>query len=126
MNKKNFWITNISNMDVSLADLNLTIRAYSSINLLDNKHYHYTLEQLENSKSSGSLFKKRNKVYVRKVPPMFSKINLPVVEDAFIPTRKKSLYEIKQEKYEELLVSDDEFAEENADLADLDRKKAGV
>ncbi len=125
MSKKDFWITNISNTDVSLADLNLTIRAQSSINLLDNKHYNYTLEQLERSKVSGSLFKKSNKVYVRKVPPMFSKINLPVVEDAFIPNRKKSLYEIKQEKYEELLISDDEFAEENADLADLDRKKAG-
>jgi len=123
MSPQNFWITNISNVDVSLSDLNLTIRAYSSINLLDNKHYNFKIDQLKKSAESGSIFKKRNKIYVRKVPPIYNKINLPVVDDAFIPTRQKSAYEIKQEKYEELLISDDAFAEENADLAELDRKK---
>jgi hypothetical protein len=121
--KLSFWVTNLSNMNVSLTDLNLTIKAFSTVNLLDMRHYQYTLEQLQKSATAGSLFKKRNKLVVRKVAPPDpkreeKKSNLQSV----IPSREKSIFEIKEEKYEELQITDEQFAMENADTADMDTK----
>lgn len=119
---KEFWITNICNRNVSLADLNLTIKAYSSINLLDSKHYHCSIEQIEQSVSKGSIYNKRNKIFVRKVAPEITvATQIPFRQDEVIPNRHTSLFEIKQEKYEELELSDEEFANENADIAEQDR-----
>ena len=115
-----FWLTNLSNMNVSLADLNLTVKAYSSVNLLDNRHYYYTLEQLEQSTKSGSIFKKRDKMVVRKIAPGILKANIPLLRETFIPTRERSTLAIKEEKYEELHVSDEEFAEDNIETAVMD------
>jgi hypothetical protein len=117
-----FWITNISPMNVSLADLNLTIKAYSSVNLLDKKHYQYTRDQLRKSCDSGSVFKKRNKLVVRKVAPEIIKANVPLAQETFIPSRERSLLSIKEEQYDELNVSDEEFAKQNADIVELDNK----
>jgi len=122
MNRKDFWVTNICNRNVSLADLNLTINAFSSVNLLDSRHYHYTIEELERSASVGSIFKKRDKIVKREVAPEITKMNVPFVRETYIPSREKSIYEIPQEKYDELTISDEQFAEENADIADLDTK----
>jgi hypothetical protein len=124
-----FWVTNISNMNVSLADLNLTVKAYSSVNLLDKKHYYYTQEQLTKSVESGSIHKKRDKIIVRKVAPEILKANVPLTRETFIPTRERSLLAIKEENYEELTLSEEDqkksdemFAKENADTADADTK----
>jgi hypothetical protein len=122
MRRKDFWVTNISNTNVSLADLNLTIKAFSSVNLLDSKHYYYTLDQLEKSQNSGSIYKKRDKIFVRAVAPEVIRMNVPFTRETYIPTRERSVLEIKEEKYEELNVSDEQFAEENAEIADLDTK----
>jgi len=131
MNKSEYWVTNICNRNVSLADLNLTIKAFTSVNLLDSKHYYYTLEQLEKSKKSGSIFKKRDKIKVREVAPEIIKMDMPYIRDAIIPSRQRSIYEISEQKYEELdflehqenqFAEDMRFAEENAELADLDTK----
>lgn len=112
---KEFWICNVSNKDVSLSDLHLTIRSYKSINLLDNKHYHYTWEQIVNSCTSGSIFKKRDKIFLRDSAPIYRKKNLEIDRDSIIPNREKSIFEIKQEKFEELDITDEEFAEQNSD-----------
>jgi hypothetical protein len=124
-----FWVTNISNMNVSLADLNLTVKAFSSVNLLDKKHYYYTQEQLTKSFESGSIHKKRDKIIVRKVAPEILKANVPLTRETFIPTRERSLLAIKEENYEELNLSEEDqkksdemFAKENADTADADTK----
>lgn len=124
-----FWVTNISNMNVSLADLNLTVKAFSSVNLLDKKHYYYTQEQLTKSFEMGSIFKKRDKIIVRKVAPEILKANIPLTRETFIPTRERSLLAIKEENYEELNLSEEDqkksdelFAKENADTADADTK----
>jgi len=123
MNKnKAFWITNISNRNVSLADLNLTIPAFSSINLLKHGHYYYTVEQLEKSAKDGSIYNKRDKIFVRKVEPETITMNIPWNEETFIPDRSRSLFQIKQEKYAELDLSDEAFAEENAEIAEQDRE----
>ena len=54
---------------MSLADLRLTIRRGESRNLLDTRHYKYTLEQLEKSAATGSIFAKRSKIKIRSIPP---------------------------------------------------------
>lgn len=118
--RKDFWVTNRSNRNVSLGDLNLTIKAYACVNLLDSRHYHYTLEQLENSIKSGSLFIKRDKIIMA-----HSKVNI-IPENKFIESKselyiykKKSSFELQQKNYEELSFeedqkkSDEKFAEES-------------
>jgi hypothetical protein len=123
-----FWVTNICPMNVSLADLALTIKAYTSVNLLDKKHYQYTPEQLQKSFTSGSIFKKRDKIVIRKIAPEILRANVPLTRETFIPTRERSLLVIKEENYEELNTeedqkkSDEAFASANADLADADSK----
>ena len=119
-NQETFWVTNISKMNVSLADLNVTIKALSSVNLLDSKHYSLTKEQLLKSAKEGSLFSKRNKVFVRKVAPEGEKPKTLFNRESAIPSRERSVYAIKEEQYEELHMSDTEFASENADLAEMD------
>ncbi len=130
-----FWVTNMSPRNVTLADLALNIRAFSTVNLMDKRHYKYTLEQLLKSKESGSLFKKRDKIAVRDVPPpdpdKTSKI--PFVESAVLPTRQRSLYQIEDQEYEELKVSEEDqkkqdeiYAKENADLAELDAQRSVI
>ena len=118
MKKMFFWVTNTCNRNVSLADLNLTIKAFSSVNLLDRKHYSYTLEQLQKSATNGSLFKKRHIISVRKVEPTIMRMNIPLSTETYIPNRQRSVLEIKEELYEELDVSDEQFASENSDIAE--------
>lgn len=118
--QQTFWVTNISNRNVSLTDLNLTIKAFSSVNLLDGKHYYYTLEQLEKSKLNGSIFNKRNKIKVREVAPEIIKMNIPFDSETFIPSRQHSVLEIKHINYEELDISDDSFAEGNIEITNMD------
>lgn len=118
MKKISFWLTNLSNRNVSLADLNLTIKAFSTVNLMNTKHYYYTLEQLEKSASSGSIYKKRKILSVRKVEPTIFKMDVPILRETYIPSRERSVYSIKEEHYAELSVSDEEFANQNADMID--------
>ena len=118
MSKETFWVTNISNMNVTLSDLNLTIKANSSVNLLDNKHYYYNKKQLIDSAASGSIYKKSDKIFIRKVSPTFEKINQLQLSSNSLPSRDRSIFVIKHENYEELELSDDEFAEQNSDLVD--------
>lgn len=115
-----FWVTNLSNRNVSLSDLNLTIKAFTSVNLMDTKHYSYTIEQLQKSAKNGSLFKKQSKIVVRKVAPEVIKMNMPFLSETYIPSRERSIFTIKQENYDELNVSDEEFANENSETAAMD------
>ncbi len=117
-----FWITNICNRNVTLSDLAINIPAYRTVNLMDTKHYQYNLEQLQKSAHSGSLFKKRDKIAVRKVAPEIQKEGKPINRQTAIPSRERSTLEIKEEKYEELQITDDEFANDNAELAEMDSK----
>lgn len=119
-------------MNVTLADLALNIRAFTTVNLLDKKHYNYTLEQLLKSKESGSLFKKRDRVMVREVPPPeHDKEHTPIQREAIMPSRERSILIIEEKEYEELKVSEEDqkkqdeiYAQENADLAEIDIQRA--
>jgi hypothetical protein len=132
-----FWLTNFSNRNVSLTDLNLTVKAFSSVNLLDHKHYYYTIDQLVKSATEGSIFKKRRMLRVRQITPIITKMDMPFLRETFIPSREHSILTIEEANYEELKVSDDfnkeneEFAKENADIAASDLqpmfiKKEGI
>jgi hypothetical protein len=125
-----FWVTNASPMNVTLSDLAINIKAFTTVNLLDTKHYNYTLDQLIKSKTSGSLFKKRDKIAIRDVaPPTIVKYKLPFLEESAIPSRERSVFSIKETEYDELKVSDDkdtqnkldeEYAKEIIELTDPD------
>lgn len=109
--KPTFWVTNFSKRDVALADLGVTIKAMTSVNLLDIKHYpHITLAMLEQSETSGSMYKKRDKINHRKVPPeSLPKERIQVDTQAVLPLQARSILEIKEEKYEELNIFDDDI-----------------
>lgn len=130
-----YWVTNRSNRNVTLADLALNIKAMTTINLLDEKHYHYTIEQLEHSRLSGSIFKKGAMVSVRDVPPPKQERNsIAIVRDAIFPSKERSIFVINQTEYDELKFDnideketqnkiDEDYAAENADLTDADYKR---
>lgn len=148
---KTFWVTNISNRNVSLTDLNLTIKAMSVVNLLDVRRYQFTEEQLETSITSGSLYLKRDMIKKRLVDPVIDPKTNFIINNTFdtaqtraalmtnkikidanplIPSRQRSTLEIKIEEYEELKVSEDreeklkqefEMATETADTVEYDR-----
>lgn len=120
---KEFWITNISKRDVSLADLNITIKAGQSLDLLHRRNS-FTKEELLLSAASGSLFTKRSKVFVRKVlpEPAPSKI-MEMDPKATIPTRYRSILEVSTVTFDELTLSDDDFATQAADFVDHETYK---
>jgi hypothetical protein len=111
-------VTNISDRNVTLTDLAINIKSFTTVNLLDSKHYQLTLEQLQKSEQCGSIFNKKSAIKVRKYPPPILKTTILCNRESVIPTRERSTLVITQENFEELRVSDEEFAEENADLVD--------
>lgn len=122
--KQEFWVMNITKKDIALSDLGVIIRAKTTVNLLDHKHYNCTVEQLQKSLENGSLYQKKGSIFKRNTPPILnSDIKIVVDRSAVIPTRARSVYELKQEHYEELSLSDEEFAEQNADVDSFESKK---
>lgn len=112
MIRTSFWLTNISNRNVSLTDLALTVRAHTSVNLLDKKHYQYSQEQLEESAKNGSIFKKGRLLKVRRVAPIQVSSDMLLEREAVIPTRQRSILEIKEDNYEELSITDEQFVQD--------------
>ncbi len=112
---KEFWVTNISKRNVGLTDLALNIKRQSSVNLLDRKHYSYTLEQLEKSAESGSIFIKRHFIRVRKIAPQIIEPTILIVEGTRTGL-SKSVVKIEIKEYEALDDSDEAFAEGLADM----------
>lgn len=122
---KEYWVVNISDRNVSLADLNLTIPAFRSMNLLDKRHHKYTWEQLEKSRQQGSIFKKSDKIKLRGSPPEIVKNSVPISFNSTTPTRQRSVMVIEEKTFEELQVleqkqQEEKYAEENAGLAQKD------
>jgi len=120
VDKKNqsFWIVNISKMNVCLSDLGLTVPAGRSFNLLDKKHFSYTLKQLEKSKESGSLHKKRDRIRVCDNQPEFPTSPMKELSQQPIQTKLRSVVKVVDPKFEELEFSDEEYADEMSVLFD--------
>jgi hypothetical protein len=127
--KKEFWITNISKFDVSLTDLNITIKSRKTVNLLDEKRYHLSEDQVEKSYESGSLFLKK-KNFIKRVAPPLANLSIKMADlKAMMPTKERSAFSFKEERYEELEEYDksqreleEQFASDNADFAAIDNK----
>lgn len=123
--KSEFWITNISKKNVTLADLAIVVPAGVSWNLLNSRHFHYTAEQLEKSAQEGSLYRKGNLIKVRKVAPQEPVKPGLYVADTFRETKPRSLVKIQEKRFEELDVDlDPRQAEERhaAEFAELEEK----
>lgn len=124
MSKKNFWITNITKKDVTLGDLNVTIRSFKSIDLL-SKGFYLTESQINNSLDKGSLSKrvKQNIISVCKVTPspIPTREKIEASKEPIF-SRGKFVTEIKEEFYEELQINDEEFAKEQAEFEELERQ----
>jgi hypothetical protein len=81
------------------------------MNLLDERHFSYTLDQLQVSKESGSLYLKRDKIKIVDKPPKnIIKPGLYVSkEPRYIPSR--SNVRVEEKVFDELLSADsDQFA----------------
>lgn len=104
-----FWVTNITGLKISLKDLGLFIPPKTSINLLA-PGYHLTLEQIEISLDSGSLFNKRDKI-VRSQKPLIAKKEQMVVATTTRPSLREYPTEVVEEK--SLLDEIDATSEEN-------------
>lgn len=122
-NKHEFWVTNISTQrDVMLADLRLTVRRGESRNLLDSKHYSYTLEELQKSAKSGSIKKKSNVIKVRDVPPRaIIQPGLYLSKQGRLVEKLRNNVEVVVPDYEELnIIAEKEiqekFAEDEAEI----------
>lgn len=120
--QNHFWVSNITKKTVNLSDLNVIIYPLRSINLLDNKHNTLTIEQLNKSSLSGSIKNKykSKSIIIRMNPPDIYKEILPFEDKAIFPTKQRSAVELENIKYEELNISDDEYATDNAELAEKD------
>jgi hypothetical protein len=121
MTTRSFWITNITNRNVTLADLYISVPAMTSINLLDSKHYSFTLDQIHKSVTKGSIFKKRAMIVVRRVSPYLEKSSNVSMQAAAMPNRSKSSYQMKEDKFDELAISDEEFADQTSDSVSIDK-----
>jgi hypothetical protein len=87
--------------------------------LLDSKHFHYSWEQIEKSATSGSLYKKQDKIkQCGEEKPNFGKKLKP--EMSTIPAVKpvRSIVEVVEPNYDALLFSDESYANEIAELFD--------
>jgi len=118
-----FWISNISNIDVHLNDLGLIIKSRQHMNLLDARYHSYTVEELIASAKNGSLFRKKDKVVIRKLPPVKEEKILEKDSTAWnpgiiTPRPLRSAVKLEETYYEELDLTDDKYAEEASELTD--------
>ena len=82
-----------------------------------------TKEQLLKSAKEGSIFKKGDKIFVRKVPPNTTiEPTIFIDQNSRLPFKERSLLVINDQKYDELHVDDVKYAAENADLAEMDQQ----
>lgn len=110
-----FWVSNISDRNVSLRDLGLTIKSRSNVNLLNDKHYNLTLEQLKLSAESGSLKAKSALLKCRINAPEVLILPGPQISTMprFIAQNAARTKIIVEERvFEELSVSEEKFADE--------------
>jgi hypothetical protein len=115
------WVTNISRtQDISISDLRVTIRCGQSINILAKGRngkslYNFTRKDIENSRNTGSLFKKQHLLKIREVAPIIFNHRL-----------KRNASDIEVPDYPDLDFDDDEsiekFAEQSAELDFEDRR----
>lgn len=111
--KPSFFVINISDRNVCLSDLALTIPAGRCYDLL-NDNFSFSIEQLRTSMESGSLYKKRDKIKIGKGRPKTIEAEKHKVSEYPIVTRNHSAVKVGEPVFEDLAVSDDDYANEMA------------
>jgi len=119
------WLINISKKKIVLGDLGFTLQPRQTIDILDDKHSNYTVEEVEKSINGGSISKRLNReIYIRMVPPPKQQARKLQVSKTSFPYKQRTIVEIEEPNYEELNldigISDEEFANENADEAGIE------
>ena len=111
--KPSFFVINVSNRNVCLSDLALTIPAGRCFDLL-NDHFSFTIEQLKASLKDGSLYRKRDKIKIGKGRPEVVEVGRIERSEYPIITRPRSAVKIKEPVFEDLMLSDEDYANEMA------------
>jgi len=114
LDKPAFFVINTSDRNVCLSDLALTIPAGRCYDLL-NDNFYYTIEQLKASLKDGSLHKKRDKIKIGKGRPQIMEPPRRVLSEYPIITRNRSAVKVDEPVYEELIFSDDDYANQMAE-----------
>lgn len=112
--KPKLWVINISDRNVCLSDLALTIPARKAMNLLDKDHFHYTYDEIKASIDDGSIFKKRNAIKVGKGPPQEVDPQKFELAKRPIQIRKRSIVDVNatDTDYNEAAWSDEQYADD--------------
>jgi len=109
---KNIWITNVSKRDIHISDLGLVVKSYTSIKILNNPRLRLTPLQVLNSIKSGTIHKKRRYLVIGTNTPNQIVSQTKEISTQPMPDRSRSLKEIKEETYEELMLSDEDYMQE--------------
>ena len=110
--KTEFWICNISDRNVSLRDLGISVPARKGVNLLSN-HYQFSYDQVKKSMISGSIFAKKNIIKVSKGPPQESEEpDRTICKYPMIARRKMSATKVEEPTFDEFNFSDEQFADD--------------
>src|SRR3989304_7817424 len=113
LDKPSFFVINISDRNVCLSDLALTIPGGRWYDLL-NDNFYYTIEQLKASLKNGSLYEKRNKIKIGKGRPEVVELHKKELSKYPIITRNRSAVKIDEPQFDDLIFSDDDYANEIA------------
>jgi len=114
------WITNITKNKINLGDLGFTLKPYQTVDMLDERHSSYTVEQISDSIKNGSISKRLNKsIYVRMSEPLKPIDRRIETSKTSFPYKQRTIVEVTEANYEELEIgiSDEEYAVDNADTA---------
>ena len=111
--KPSFFVINVSNRNVCLSDLALTIPAGRCYDLL-NDNFSFTIEQLKASLKDGSLYRKRDKIKIGKGRPEIAEVGRVQMSEYPIITRNRSAGKIEEPVFEDLMLSDEDYANEMA------------
>ena len=121
-------MTNTSvDRDVSIGDLRITVRRGQTVNLLDRKHYHFTIEQLRKSAESGSLKAKSYFLKVREKAgaPRTVKMIQEIEPRRVLKSVPRNAVKIEEPKYKDLDFveeADAEIARESAEAEAIDHR----
>jgi hypothetical protein len=96
---KELWITNISKADISLSDLNITVKSMKSINLFG--HTTITKEQIIKSYMSGSISKRKGVLFFRLTAPAKDKRKIECINN-MLNNRAKSCLSITKKEMSDI------------------------
>lgn len=106
----------------------MPIAPRQTIDLLDPKRSYFTIEQIEKSAESGSLFKRKNQkvIVIRKSAPEKPQARQIDIATTSYPYKLRSLMELENPIFEELEFestdeADEAFATKNADYVNDER-----